>query len=69
MNNYAPQMSVKAPSPWHVLATQVSAAQTPSLRFVTLSFFVHMVEPVTSAVSKWQLTGYNCALAMTANKR
>jgi len=30
MNNYAPQMIVKTPSLWHVLATQISAAQTPS---------------------------------------
>jgi len=29
MNDYAPQMIVKTPSPWHVLATQNSAAQTP----------------------------------------
>ena len=29
MNNYAPQLIVKTPSPWHALATQNSAAQTP----------------------------------------
>ena len=26
-------MIVKTPSPWHVLATQISAAQTPSSLF------------------------------------
>jgi len=31
MNDYAPQMIVKTPSPWHVLATQNSTAQTPGL--------------------------------------
>ncbi len=30
MNNYAPQMIVKTSSPWHVLATRISTAQTPS---------------------------------------
>ena len=34
MNNYAPQMIVKTPSLWHVLATQISAAQTPTKLFV-----------------------------------
>jgi len=29
INDYAPQMIVKTPSPCHVLATQNSAAQTP----------------------------------------
>ena len=33
MNDYAPQMIVKTPSPWHVLATQNSTAQTPSVCF------------------------------------
>ena len=31
MNDYAPQMIVKTPSPWHVIATQTSTARTPGV--------------------------------------